>query len=195
MYKGTKRLVRVLPSQAANPYVSEQILSFQNAYQHADALAIAPYISFNVSPKGNPPADEVAKWTVEQLLDYVERKSLPESIRWMEAQKKVADKYGLLLIAYEAGQHLVGIHGAENNEQLTKLFMAANAHPRMGEIYRRYLDAWVQVGGDLLCHFSSVARWSKWGCWGLMQFYDEDPNASPKFRAVADWSKRLRGQK
>ncbi len=192
VFGDSQRLICVLPSQAANAYVSEQIVSFQNAYQHADALAIAPYITFNVAPNSNPPADEVAKWSVEQLLDHVEKVALPEAIRWMQEQKKVADKYGLLLVAYEAGQHLVGIHGAENNERLTELFMAANAHPRMGDIYRRYLNAWVQVGGDLLCHFSSIARWSKWGCWGLLQFYDEDSQTAPKFQAVADWAKQLR---
>ncbi|MDW8026590.1 MAG: hypothetical protein RMK18_12115 [Armatimonadota bacterium] len=185
----TKRLIRVLPSQAANPYVSEQILSFREAHKHADALAIAPYISFNVSPKGNPPADEVAQWSVEKLLDYVEEVALPKCISWMEEQKKVADKYGLLLIAYEGGQHLVGVHGAENNEKLTRLFMEANANQRMGEIYRRYLHAWVKVGGDLFCHFSSVGRWSKWGCWGLLQFYDDRP--TPKFKAVMEWAKEL----
>lgn len=163
VFGGTKRLVRVLPSQAANPYVSEQILSFRDAYKHADALAIAPYISFNVSPKGDPPADEVAQWSVERLLDHVEKVSLPRSIQWMKEQKKVADKYGLLLVAYEGGQHLVGVHGAENNEKLTQLLTKANAHPRMGEIYRKYLRAWVEVGGDLFCHFSSVGRWTKWG--------------------------------
>ena len=31
-------------------------------------------------------------------------------------QKKVADKYGLKLVAYEGGQHMVGVTGGENNE-------------------------------------------------------------------------------
>ncbi|MFZ8853558.1 hypothetical protein [Fervidibacter sp.] len=152
-------------------------------------MAIAPYISFNVSPKGDSPADEVALWSVERLLDYVERVALPRSIQWMREQKKVADKYGLLLVAYEGGQHLVGVGGAENNEKLTQLFIEANAHPRMGEIYRKYLRAWVEVGGDLFCHFSSVGRWTKWGSWGLLQFYDDPP--TPKFKAVMEWAKEL----
>src|SRR5581483_8613189 len=39
----TKRLVRVLAAQAVNPWSSEQVLKWHDAYQHADALAIAPY--------------------------------------------------------------------------------------------------------------------------------------------------------
>jgi len=71
--------------------------------------------------------------------------------------------------------------------------MEANKHPRMGRIYARYLKAWTEAGGDLLCHFSSVSRWSKWGCWGLLQFSDEPPENSPKFMAIMEWAKS-RGQ-
>ncbi len=191
-FGGRDRLVRVLPSQAANPYVSEQILKFRDAYHHADALAIAPYISMNIPPDGDKlRAEDVAGWTLDQLLDYVESRSLPEAIRWMKQQKEVADRYGLKLIAYEAGQHLVGVGGAENNEKLTQLLLAANRHPRMGEIYRKYYDAWEAIGGDLLCHFSSVSRWSKWGSWGLLEYFDEDESASPKFLATLRWAHRL----
>jgi len=59
VFGGTGRLVRVLPSQAANPYVSERVLEFRDAFRQADALAIAPYISCNVSPRGTPGIDKV----------------------------------------------------------------------------------------------------------------------------------------
>ncbi|GIW87609.1 MAG: hypothetical protein KatS3mg108_1933 [Isosphaeraceae bacterium] len=190
---GQRRLVRVLASQAANAYVSDQILGFRNAAQHADALAIAPYVGFNVAPDGEPPAAEVARWPLERLFDHLETVALPEVERWLADQKAVADRYQLPLIAYEAGQHLVGIQGAENNEDLTRLFHQANADPRMGRLYDRYFAAWERAGGDLICHFSSVAAWSKWGSWGLLQWDDEDPAESPKFMAAMRWA-RSRGQ-
>ncbi len=189
VFGGAERLVRVLPSQAANSYIAEQILSFRDAYQHADALAIAPYVSFNVRPDGDLPASQVTEWPVDQLLDHVETRALPDATKWIEQNKQVADKYKLKLIAYEAGQHLVGIQGAENNERLTRLLHEANAHRRMGEIYATYLEAWERQGGDLLCHFSSVGQWSKYGSWGLLQFADDPPEASPKFAAVMQWAK------
>lgn len=186
------RLIRVLASQAANTYVSEQILQFQDAYRYADALAIAPYISFNVPAEGQDiTAAMVAKWTLEQLLDHVEYTCLPQAIQWIMAQKKIADRYGLRLIAYEAGQHLVGVSGGENNQAMTRLFLAANRHPRMGRIYDRYYQAWQEAGGDLLCYFSSVSRWSKWGSWGIMEFYDQDPNDCPKFLSTMAWARSL----
>jgi hypothetical protein len=83
---------------------------------------------------------------------------------------------------------MVGIQGGENNEKMTRLFLAANAHPRMADIYAKYLAAWAQSGGDLLCHFSSVSSWSKWGSWGVMQFADDVPAKSPKYAAIMRWA-------
>ena len=188
---GNERLVRILPSQAANPYVSERVVEFQDAYKHADALAIAPYISFNIRPNGKPPADEVARWTVDQVLDHIENKALPESIRWIQGNKKIADKYNLKLVVYEGGQHMVGVGGGENNEKLTALLHQANDHPRIAAIYRKHFQAWEDNEGDLFCYFSSVGRWSKWGSWGMLQYYDDDPAKSPKFMATMNWAKNL----
>lgn len=196
VYKRQDRFVRVLASQAAYSPVAEEILSFQGAANHADVLAIAPYISFNV-----PTVDEnglndkqVSLWNLEQLFAHLNKVSLPESIQWVKSNKKIADEYGLKLVAYEAGQHLVGVSGGENNETLNNLFYSANADTRMGDIYTRSLIKWAQIGGDLTCSYNSVGCWSKWGSWGLLQNHDEVPKSSPKFVASVRWA-ISRGQK
>jgi len=190
VFGGRERLVRVLPSQVSNAYVSEKILTFQDAYKQADALAVAPYMGFSVPEKSDKKvnASTVSAWSVDQVLDHMAKVVLPESVNMVQKQKAVADKYGLRLVAYEAGQHMVGIHGGENNETLTRLFHTANAHPRMGDIYRDYYAAWQAAGGDLLCHFASVGKWSKWGSWGLLQYADEPVEGSPKFMATMSWA-------
>ncbi|HSV75141.1 MAG TPA: hypothetical protein VLH79_15390 [Chthonomonadales bacterium] len=190
-FGGREHLVRVLPSQAANPYIAEQVLGFRDAYRSADALAIAPYVSLNVAPDGQPGVAEVAGWSVDQVMDHMERVALPEAAGWITGNKKVADRFGLRLVAYEGGQHMVGVGGGENNETLTKLLHAANAHPRMGDLYRRHLSDWVRAGGGLFCHFSSVGAWTKWGSWGLLQHYDDPPESSPKFVATMEWARSL----
>ena len=38
---------------------------------------------------------------------------------------KVAEKYAIKLVAYEGGQHLVGVMGGENNQKMTDLFLRA----------------------------------------------------------------------
>lgn len=190
-FGGRDRLVRVIATQAAVPHVSEQKLQFQEAWKQFDALAVAPYFSMNISPKGSretPGAEDVSMWTVERLLDFVQTNSLPEAAEWMRKQQAIAVRFKLKLIAYEAGQHLVGVGGGENNDALTALLQSANRHPRMKEFYTRYLDDWKQAGGELCSLFSSIGGYSKWGSWGLLEFADE--TGSPKFDAVMEWNRR-----
>lgn len=189
-----KRFVRVLASQAANSAVSEQILSFEQAAKQTDVLAIAPYINFSVSPNADDGMTDktVANWSLNKLFDHLNKVVAPIAAQWIQSNKKVANQYGLKLVAYEAGQHLVGVAGAENNEPLAKLFLNANADARMGELYTRYLSAWANNGGDLMCAFNSVGVWSKWGSWGLLQYYNDKPTL--KFKAVIDWA-NAHGQK
>jgi hypothetical protein len=185
-----KRLVRVLASQAGNAYVAEQILKFEDAHKSADALAIAPYFGMNVPQQGEElNAATVATWNVEKVLDHLEQKALPESLKWIADHKKVAEQHGVKLISYEAGQHAVGIQGGENNETLTKLFHDANRSARMGELYTKYLKGWEENGGGLVCMFASVGGWSKWGSWGLMENYDDKAADYPKFSATMKWAK------
>ncbi|MBD3176158.1 MAG: hypothetical protein GF320_13340 [Armatimonadia bacterium] len=193
VWGGTNRLVRVLAWQAANPWWSENIvLPAFDAYQEADALAIAPYISFNIPAQGDDlTADQVAGWSLERLFERLESHALPESLAWIEDQKAIAEQFGLELIAYEAGQHLVGVGGGENNDRMTALFHAANADPRMGALYDAYLRGWTESGGGLLANFSSVSEWSKWGSWGVLQYYDDDPSDSPKLMALTEWARSL----
>ncbi|MDX1962938.1 MAG: hypothetical protein SFX18_07285 [Pirellulales bacterium] len=198
VFGGRTRLVRVLASQAGNSYVAEQIVNWRDANRQvveADVLAIAPYISLNLPNEGeNLTAAEVAQWSVEQLLDHVEQQALPECIDWMRQHQKIATERGLKLVAYEAGQHFVGVAGGENNEALTKLLLAANRHPHLERIYTAYFAGWEANGGDLLCYFSSVGQWSKWGSWGVVEHLDEDVNKSPKLRGVLRWGTRVNEQ-
>lgn len=183
---GRQRMVRVLAWQAANAWTTENIVlpSFQ-AGQNADVLAIAPYMTFLPSPGGVPDSTNVATWTLDQLMTRIETQVFDEAVSWMRQNKAAADVYGLKLVAYEAGQHLVGIGGAESNDALTALFASANRSARMGALYTRYMDAWLAVGGDTMCLFSSCGEWSGYGSWGLSEYPDA---STPKLEAVLRWN-------
>jgi hypothetical protein len=72
VFGGTQRLVRVLATQAVSTHVSQQVLGHADAARHADALAVAPYISCNVPREGRElNASVVEKWSVEQALDHL----------------------------------------------------------------------------------------------------------------------------
>lgn len=196
VFGGAGRLRRVLPAQAANAEAAAALVGFEDAYKKADALAVAPYFGIMPTPAGEPGDEQpraaaVHGLSVEELLGRIERTALPIALGRMKDSARVAAKHGLLLVAYEAGQHLVGVTGAENDDALTALFSAANRHPRMGALYQRYLDGWVAASGDLLCHFSSVSRSGKWGHWGLLEYFDDDPKKSPKLVALLAWARGL----
>jgi hypothetical protein len=185
VFGGPSRLVRVLASQAANPWVSTTILDWDDAHQQADALAIAPYFGGYL---GDPATqDAVAGWTVDQLLDTCEADISGRIDTWMTDQAATAAVRSVDLIAYEGGQNLAGYGGAENNDDLNALFDAANGHARMQTLYTRYLDQWRARGGRMFIPYASIEKDSKWGRWGFAQYQDQDPTTAPKYRALMDF--------
>jgi hypothetical protein len=186
------RMVRVLASQAANPWLSEQTVAYGGAYTQADALAIAPY--FNCSDTatggfgilGDPAtASQVAAMPVDQIVDIELQHINGCAETEMTGNAAVARKYGLKLVAYEGGQSLVGYGGAENNAALTAVFKAANRSPRMQSLYTTYLQNWIAAGGDLFVDFNDVTGYTKYGSWGALEYQDQDPATAPKYEALA----------
>lgn len=181
---GTGRLVRVLSAQCENPWTSEKILAFENAYRYADALAIAPYFGMDLgSPRRQ---DRTEAMDIEGIMRFCQ-KDIRKLDRLVERHHRIAEHHGLDLIAYEGGQHLAGYGGAENNPILQNLFSRANYHPMMKQLYRRQLNGWRLAGGRLFAAFSSMCRYGKWGSWGLLEFFDQDPETAPKYRAVMEF--------
>jgi len=184
IFGGTNRLIRVLAAQSANPWTSEQVMDFEEAHEHADVLGIAPYFG---NALGDPKTqDEVARMMVDQVLDkcavYVAAAN-----KTIAEQARLAKERGLRLVAYEAGQHLVGYAGAENNKALEGLFHAANRHPRMKALYLDYLTGWRQNGGTMAAIFSSLGTRSKWGSWGLLEYHGQPTAEAPKYEAVIEF--------
>jgi len=184
VFGSTKQLVRVLAAQSANPWTGIQVMDFEDAYKNADALAIAPYFGHALgSPKTQ---NEVVKMSTDQVLDAC-REAIRKNNETIAKQAQQAKERGLVLIAYEGGQHLVGTGEAVDNQPLEQLFHAANRHPRMRELYLEYLAGWKQAGGTMFVIFSSVGRYSKWGSWGLMEYHGQPLSEAPKYQAVLEF--------
>ena len=192
---GTSRMIRVIASQAANSWLSDQTLGFRNAYGSADALAIAPY--FNCSDTANggfgilgdpSTASQVAAMSTDQVIDIELQHINGCAMQQMQSNAAVAQKYGLKMVAYEGGQSLVGYGGAENNSALTAVFKAANRSTRMTSLYAQYLQNWVTTGGDVFVHYSDVSAESKYGSFGALEFQDQDPGTAPKYQALTTFA-------
>jgi hypothetical protein len=131
-------------------------------------------------------AAENAKMSIEEVLDRCE-KSIAGRRESTRKYAEEAKKRGLALLAYEGGQHLVGHGGAENNAELTRLLQAANRHPRMKELYLQDLRGWRESGGRLMCVFSSMGNYSKWGSWGVLENGGQDAASAPKYQALLEF--------
>lgn len=182
------RVVRVLGAQAANAWTISMPVDFlKTRFGSAgiDAAAIAPYFGHGVTSDS---ADGVVRGGLDPLFAAARGEFLPESKAWTVDARKVTSASNLRLIAYEGGQHSVGIFGAENNQALTDLLHAYNRDPRMYGVYRDYLQDWKDAGGELFVHFSDVGEYTKWGSWGAKEYILQPAQTAPKYRAIRDFA-------
>lgn len=184
---GRARLVRVMATQASNPWVAEQLLTFEDTGRSTDALAIAPYFGVSVDAERR---DELASMSVNQLVQRTREHWIPESLEWTRRHVVLAQSHGLPLVAYEGGQHFVGIQGVENDDHLNALFDSFNRDPRIRQLYLDYLEGWRSAGGSWFNHFVNCDRWSKWGHWGALEYSRQPRNEAPKYDALATFAER-----
>lgn len=181
VFKGTDRLVRVMGGMTTDPSMSETILAYQKAYQHVDALAIAPY--FYIAQ------DKLKQVTnlnsVFGLLSAPDnRYSIRNLMKIIRQQSEVAKAYGVDLVAYEGGQHLVDHKTHKLTEGATPYLVAANRDARMAREYYRFLSGWKAVGGNLFIAFSAPRPHTWHGSWGIKEYINQPDNEAPKYRAL-----------
>jgi len=200
------RVIGVMAAQSANVYSSQRLVSYAwagaNKPTHQatgiDAIAIAPYFGYYLGSSKFAP--QVEAWTqdadggLKKLFDEVTKGgvitggpvggALQESYTRIQTYMNLADQQGLDLLGYEGGQHLAVVPGTYGNQKLINLFIAANRDPRMGEVYKQYLSKWYEIGGEMMAPFSSVAPFTQWGSWGLLERLDQTNSA--KYNALID---------
>lgn len=194
------RVVRVVAAQAANPDLGRQVLvrtvsaGGTSVAAKTDAYAIAPYFGteYCTPDSGiNPDTNASVYANLDNFFADLNTRALPTAIGFMTGSKAMLTNNfpsaGIRLIAYEGGQHFVGIGGFTFNSTCNSVFDAANADARMGTLYADYLTAWKQ-NGDEFAHFANVGRWGPFGRWGALEFQDQAPASSPKFTAITQFS-------
>ncbi len=186
VFGGVNRLQRVMAWQVGS-HRGITILDHQNAYEYSDYLAIAPYFG-GILDDGYHNGEYVGDWTTDQVLDVCEDQIYDIMSTAMRQVNEAGARTNLQgnpikLIHYEAGQHLVGTGGMENDDTLTALFQACNRADRMKEVYLDYMALWRDAGAEIIGIFSSMGEYSKWGSWGILENHGEDPMTKPKYVA------------
>ncbi|HKP61074.1 MAG TPA: hypothetical protein VJV78_30295 [Polyangiales bacterium] len=192
-----KRVVRVIAGQAQYTELNEKLVSsfddpkVNTARAQADALAVAPYAGGGVA---SSIVEDGKKDTINvlQILDLLEKDIGPAVVQSTRANKKMVDQYGLALIAYEGGQHLVAYGDASHDERFVGKLIEAQRLPRMGQIYQQLLDAWYKESGDgLMVLFNYAEAPTKFGSWGLLENQEQRPEQAPKYKAFMDRLQKL----
>jgi len=180
-----RNLVRVLAGQSVNPWINTQIMDWQDAYKHADAFAVAPYFggylgNLNVSPN-------TATFSIPQILSDCDTNSAFNHSQYTLTNSNYTAFRGLDLLAYEGGQHLVGVGAAQNDQTLTNLFVAANRDPQMRTLYFNDLTRWEANGGGLFMSYAFTGNPSRYGSWGLLEWQGQIRSTAPKWLGLMDY--------
>jgi hypothetical protein len=177
-----RRVVRVLGAWAANAWSTGVMLDhLQKKKAVVDVVAIAPYFGGSLGEPEQRGA--VQGMGLPALMARLEQ-SVDESLGWIAEQKKLCAARGVGLVAYEGGQHLVGVGPVADDATINTLFDAANADPRMKALYLRYLKGWKDAGGGLFVHFTSTMAPSKYGRWGATVSLEQPRAQAPKYDAL-----------
>ncbi len=159
-------LVRVVGTQAGNPWVGEIIMDWQGGRLRSsvDAIAIAPYFTVSLASGGD-------------VMTRLGEAARSQIAREATAYATLAKRTGKRLIAYEAGQHLI-------DPARLDAMKAANRDPRMEGIYRDYIAAWQAVSGDLMVMYAATSPITGSGAWGLREYAGQPIAETPKLRGV-----------
>ena len=203
------RIVCILASQSSAPWAGKETLDCPlwkeagGCGRHVDAYAIGPYFGDYIARKEH--RETVKSWlrdpdggmnrlfTEIESGGQVDKKTDGGSIAltmnsYVKQNVKLAEKYGLPLMAYEAGQHLIRFDPPHTvkDPAVLNLFMSAQKHPRMRDAYNRYLQAWnKETKGGLMVHYYGIGAPTPKNFFSML---DHSRQAStPKYQALMDY--------
>lgn len=93
----------------------------------------------------------------------------------------VADEFGLKLIMYEGGSHVVGLGPVSDDDEVTAFFADLNYSAEMGALYSDLIAGWARAGGGLFMHYADVEKPTRWGSWGALRHLADD---NPRWNAL-----------
>ncbi len=196
VFGGTQRLRHVLGSQSSNPSLGDTLLTaFADSQVNplarqpgagVDELAVAPYFGHGIADTivANGQVNSI---TVDAIIALLQARIDTDVKQPTIQNKTVAGKWGVQLVAYEGGQHLVAGIANQNDATLTQKLIDTNRDPRMYGLYQSMFAAWYQGSGNgLFTAFTYIDEYSKFGSWGMLEDQSQSIASAPKYRAFRD---------
>ena len=188
-FRGTQRLVRVMGGWTGYTRLTEMLLGYRDAYKKTDAFAIGPYFYGSTKElKKVRSVNDIFKMLYDKKLPF----SIPGVEKLIAKHAKLAKDYGVSLIAYEGGQHLVDWKNRDITKAPTKYYIAANRDWRMAKAYKDFLDGWKRAGGETFISFSAPRTYQWFGSWGTREYLTQPDRQAPKHRALLSFIKNNR---
>ncbi len=203
------RAVCVVSAYGSAPQMGEELMTCPLAggdcYKSFDAYAVAPYFGDYIARIEN--RNLVRKWSRQgrkglnslyrEILygglakDNYKGGAIENAIQdRVKKNVELARKYGVKLLAYEGGQHLLRVDRPHviHDPKIFSLFAKANRDPRMAKAYSKYLHAWHRAGGDMLMHFNGIAEINDRNYFPMLE---KAGKRTPKYNAMINY---LRGR-
>jgi len=188
-FRGTQRLVRVMGGWTGYTRLTEMLLGYRDAYKKTDAFAIGPYFYGSTAElKKIKSVNDIFTMLYDPKLPF----SIPGVEKLVGKHAKLAKSYGVSLIAYEGGQHLVDWKNRDITKSPTKHYIAANRDWRMAKAYKDFLDGWKRAGGQTFVSFSAPRTYQWFGSWGTREYLTQPDRKAPKHRALMSFIKSNR---
>lgn len=115
---------------------------------------------------GNP--EGTVEWVINRLFSH---------------HRRAASQYGLELVMYEGGSHVVASGADANDELLTEFLIALNYSSGMGDLYRRLLAGWRRVSDQPFNFYTAIDGPSNYGSWGVLRYLDDN---NPRWDAISE---------
>ena len=199
------RAVCVVSGYGSAPKMAEELMTCPlaggNCFKDFDAYAVAPYFGDYIARIENRAL--VRRWAasgnngINQLYREIMNGGLikdpyPGGAIENAIQDRVvknvaiAKKYGVKLLAYEGGQHLLRVDGQHviRDPKVFSMFANANRNPQMARAYTKYLNAWNRAGGGMLMHFNGIAAIDDRNYFPMLE---KAGTRSPKLNAMVNY--------
>lgn len=199
------QLVKVIGVQTAVPGREEAILNApnflaedannQSPVEFFDAYAVTGYFGFDLGGSevfDDLKNDEDGGFARAMELVLV---SVDETIEDFQYHVAAADDFGLSIIMYEGGSHIVANGSDRDNEEFVSFLDSLNRSAGIQDAYQRLLEGWVNAGGTSFNKFNDIRRNTESGPWGTIEFLGDTNGVLETlldYNATADTSWELR---
>jgi hypothetical protein len=195
------RLVKAIGVQTTSTWRTERLLTaphwakyepdaYVPPHEVFDVIAATSYFGSMASTDATMRADLIAAiedpevdafdWLAGRMMDPNYRFSIPFVLGRLEAQKAMAESYGLEITLYEGGQHLHHLFATDGSGAVLDEFMRAFVRSdQMAELYETLWAGWAEIGDGAFMQYGDVALPSKNGSWALYaHLQDDTPRAA-----------------